>query len=79
MLFCLFPPAAMVEQRHQPAEQSARRLAAEIDVLGNVHVTGEGQVLVNHLDSEIAGIARTVEPDRPAIEDQASLARRVQA
>ena len=79
MLFCQFPPAAMVEERHQPAEQSALRLAAEIDVLGNVHVPGKGQVLVNHLDSEITGIARAVEPNLPAIKDQLPFARRVQA
>ena len=48
----------------RPSELAAG-LAAEIDVLEDRHVPGEREVLVDHLDADVAGVARAAEMDRP--------------
>src|SRR6266536_973295 len=68
----------VVDQRYH-AEQPPCLLPAEEDVLVDPHVPGQGQVLVDHLDTELAGISRAVEPDRLAVDEQLPLARRVEA
>jgi hypothetical protein len=61
------------------ATQFAAGLAAQIDVLVNRHVPGEREILIDHLDPHIAGIARTSKMDRLAVEDEGALARRIEA
>ncbi len=73
------PLVGIVVDHRDDAEDPACLLPAEEDVLVDPHVAGQGQVLVDHLDAELAGISRAVEPDRLAVDEQLPLARRVEA
>ncbi len=54
----------------QPAEPApARLLAAEEDVVGDGELGDEVELLVDDPDAGVLGLARSGEPDRPAVED----------
>ena len=55
------------------AEDAAPGLAAEIDVVVDGQVPGQGEVLVHDLDPDVLRIARGIEDDGPGIEDDLSL------
>jgi hypothetical protein len=69
----------VVHQVQGPAQEIAPRLAPQVDVLGDVHVAGQRQVLIDHLDAPVPGVLRAGEVHGLALEDQLPLAGRVQA
>jgi len=53
----------------------AARLAAQIDVFEDRHVSGQRQILVDHLDSSLVGIARRIELHRLALDQNFAFTR----
>ena len=58
----------LVDKSRKKAEQLLRRLAAEEDVGGHVLLLGQRQVLVDHLDAELAPLAGIERQDVLAVE-----------
>src|SRR5262249_23800656 len=75
----LLAAAPVIDQTEQPSRPAAPRFAAEEDILGDVQVLGQRQVLIHHLDAEIARLARAVEAHRPPVEQKLSSARLIEA
>ncbi len=60
------------------AADAPARFAAEIDVLVDRHVPGEGKVLIDHLYADRTGVAWAVEADGSSLEKELAGARRVE-
>src|SRR4029079_10975846 len=77
MLLGHFARPRMIDDRKP--ENSAPGLAAEIDVLEDRHVSGEREILINHLDADVACIAGASEGNRSAVENDLAGARGIKA
>ena len=54
-------------------------LAAEEHVRDDVEVVGEGEILVDHLDAEVGGVARAVDVDLRPLEERGAFVERIDA
>src|SRR4029077_2184571 len=70
--------AALLPVDDGEAADASARFAAEIDVLVDRHVPGEGKVLIDHLYADRARVAWAVETDGSSLEKELAGARRVE-
>ena len=72
-------PARTVDHGAPVDDAAARRLLAEIDVLGHREVGHDAQLLVHHADAGRQRLARRAEMHRPAVDRHAAVVLAVQA